>query len=118
MAGALLAGIIRSDIIEAEKILISEPRQERRDLLKLHYGAMITDDNREVAQKAGTIIIAVKPQEMDAVLGSISECLNSKKLVISIVAGVTIKKINSVHILSALGRKGLPIESPRGYSKI
>ena len=106
MAEALLAGIIRSDIIEAEKILISEPRQERRDLLKLHYGAMIMDDNREVTQKAGTIIIAVKPQDMKDVLDIVRGTTSDGQLVVSIAAGVTIdfleKHLESTPVIRAM----------------
>ncbi len=91
MAEALLAGIIRSNIIEAGKVMISEPRQERRNLLRLHYGAMITGDNREVTQKAGTVIIAVKPQDIKDVLDNIRGTISDRQLVVSIAAGVTIE---------------------------
>jgi pyrroline-5-carboxylate reductase len=47
-------------------------------------------DNRIVAQKAGVLILAVKPQQLKGVLGEIKEYITKDKLVISIAAARTI----------------------------
>ena len=91
MAEALLGGIIRSGIVPPEKILVSEPALQRRSLLKLHYGIIVTEDNTTVAREAGTVFFAVKPQDLPGVLEEVGDIISNRQLAVSIAAGITLQ---------------------------
>ncbi len=85
MAEALIKGIMSSG---KKSVIVSEPRQERRDFLNKAYGVSVTASNTEAAGSAGLIILAVKPQNMAAVLEEISPAVTNDKTVVSIAAGI------------------------------
>ncbi len=84
MGGAILNGLKGK-----YKFIVSDP--DKNKIKKL--SASIADNNCSAAVDADIILLAVKPQMMDAVLREIRLVLNSKKLVISIAAGIKTKKI-------------------------
>lgn len=94
MAEAMIAGLIRNDVAEAELILASGPRQERVDFLHSRYGVQGLTDNAEAASQADILILSVKPQRLESVLQGLRETIKPDALVLSIVAGATIDKIS------------------------
>jgi pyrroline-5-carboxylate reductase len=93
MGEALIRGMIESGLVAADGITVAEPFAERRDYLRTTYNIQVTDSAEELAANAAIIILAVKPQVMDAVLGQYKDLLESKHLVISIAAGVTLAQL-------------------------
>jgi len=93
MAEAIIKGIIAD---HAEDIMVSEPRDERRAYLEKGYGIKTTPDNKEVVKNCNIIIVAVKPQDMDSVTGEISDLISRDKIVVSIVAGLTLSYLSSM----------------------
>ena len=65
---------------------------ERRDRLKSQFGIRVGSANREAVAWADVVVLAVKPQALPAVLSELGPTL-AHALVISIVAGVTIRTI-------------------------
>ena len=96
MGEAILNGIVKQKGVSPKDIFVSDVDSARLNRIKRVYGCDATFNNSKVAKMSDLIIMAVKPQDMISALGSISACLNRKKLVVSIAAGVTIKKISSV----------------------
>jgi pyrroline-5-carboxylate reductase len=92
MAEALIKGMTSQGMRD---IGVSEPREERRRYLADSYGVKTTSSNREIAAAATIIILAVKPQNMDAVLGEISDTVTEEKTVVSIAAGITLSYLQS-----------------------
>jgi pyrroline-5-carboxylate reductase len=92
MAGALIKGMTEKGMKE---IIVSEPREERRKELQRLYGAKTTASNREVVASSDIIILAVKPQNMEAVLEEIAADVTEKKVVVSIAAGITLPYLQS-----------------------
>ena len=84
MAEALIKGILSR---ENKKVIVSEPREDRRDFLSKTYGVLTTASNTEAAGPANIIVLAVKPQNMAAVLDEISGVITADKTVVSIAAG-------------------------------
>ena len=78
MAEALIKGMTTEGMRD---ILVSEPREERRQELVRHYGIRATHFNLEVAASCGIIILAVKPQSMEAVLDEISSAISNDKTI-------------------------------------
>jgi pyrroline-5-carboxylate reductase len=93
MAGALIAGIIRSGT-SSTQIWATVRRAERADeLSRAHAGLHVGQDNLTAATEADVIVLAVKPQGMDKLVKQIAPAIDANKLVISIAAGVPIAAI-------------------------
>jgi pyrroline-5-carboxylate reductase len=93
MAEALIRGLVRGGHVPAERIVASAPRRVRLDELAAHYGIDVTTNNREVVQRCGLVVLAVKPQLLDKVLREVGEHLMAGTLVVSIAAGVDTETI-------------------------
>jgi pyrroline-5-carboxylate reductase len=95
MAEALIKGIWSKGQGAREGIIVSEPREERRSYLEKSYAIRTTGSNKEVASSCNIIILAVKPQNMEAVLDEISPDITEEKTVVSIAAGITLAYLSA-----------------------
>lgn len=95
MAGALIRGLLHSSTVTAEQIRASDVKEERLDELREKFGVATTTDNDDLVRWADVIVLAVKPQIVDRVLGSIASGLSGGDVVISIAAGVPIDAIEA-----------------------
>jgi len=91
MAEALIKGIAAK---HGKDIIVSEPLDKRRDYLEKTYCVKTTPDNKEVLKNCTSIILAVKPQNMDEVTAEISDMTNDK-VIVSIAAGIPISYLTS-----------------------
>src|SRR2546426_2516668 len=87
MAGALIRGLLRAGHHDAEDIWASDPVDVQLRRLKRMHKIEVTRDNRQLVRGSQTIILAVKPQNMAAVLDEIRTEVTPRKLFISIAAG-------------------------------
>jgi len=90
MAFALIKAIDKAKLAKA--ITASDVNKERLDFVKKELKINVTKDNQEVIKNSDIIFIAVKPQVIDSVL---EELKDTSKLIISIAAGVKLKKLES-----------------------
>ena len=95
MAQALLEGVLKAGLYDADHIWISDVRPERLDELKAQYGVHTTADNKKLTRQTDIIVLAVKPQVMADVLDGIAGTLKDDALVISIAAGITTEAIKA-----------------------
>ncbi len=93
MAEALLKGLISSGVFTKERIIVSDVLQERLNLMSSIYGVKTAQDNEEVARFSDLIVLSVKPNSIGKVLGEIKGLLTSKKVLVSIAAGVPVSFI-------------------------
>ncbi len=78
-------------------IMVSEFDSKRRDYIESKYKVIVEVDNNEVVKFADVLVLAVKPKDIDALLkGEVCSGASKDKLLISIVAGVTTKYIESI----------------------
>jgi len=96
MGEALIKGLLAANLVPAEAIHATDVRLERLKELNRQYGIQISSDNAELMRHADIVILAVKPQIMDAVLTEIAPAVTRRKLLISIAAGVSTAKIRAV----------------------
>ncbi|ACY99986.1 MULTISPECIES: pyrroline-5-carboxylate reductase [Thermomonospora] len=87
MGEALLSGVLRAGRRPSE-LMVTTRREERGVLLRERYGVEVVT-NAEAAKTADTLILSVKPQDMDALLGEIRPHVPPGRLVISMAAGIT-----------------------------
>jgi pyrroline-5-carboxylate reductase len=92
MAEAMIGGLLSGQVCSAESIWATDPAPERRDRLKGQFGILVGPANREAVAWADVVVLAVKPQTLPIVLSELGPIL-TRVLVISIVAGVTIRAI-------------------------
>ncbi len=94
MAEAIIKGLIQGGVA-AGSILVSEPNQARRDLLVERYGIELAAGSRDVVETCDLIVLAIKPQLTDEVLAGIAPFFTDAKLLVSILAGVTSRTLES-----------------------
>ncbi|BCB97381.1 pyrroline-5-carboxylate reductase [Dissulfurispira thermophila] len=95
MAEAIIKGFKSQGSGAKKDILVSEPREDRRKYLEKTYYVRTTSSNREAASLCNIIILAVKPQNMAAVLNEIADLITEDKTVVSIAAGITLSYLQS-----------------------
>ncbi len=104
MAEALASGLLAKKIYSPADLIASDVAPARRRRLTRMLKIETTSDNLAVANQARAIVLAVKPQTINAVLDEIAVGLNSKgrsgrargdKLFISIAAGVPIARLEA-----------------------
>lgn len=95
MAEAMISAAIRKRFIRASQIFASDVSRERRNLLKKRYHINTYKSNSRMPDLADVIVLAVKPQDLDAVLDEISDTVGSDHLVVSIAAGKRIESIEA-----------------------
>ena len=87
MAEAVLGGVLAADLAQPADVAIGEPVAHRRDYLAERYGVQTHSDNRQTAQGADLVVLAVKPQDLPTVFGQLGGRLDSGQAALSIVAG-------------------------------
>ncbi|MBT8037900.1 MAG: pyrroline-5-carboxylate reductase [Verrucomicrobiae bacterium] len=90
MGGALIAGIVKSDVTTPSQVWAFDPYPESLAALVEKLNIQPASDNKELTKQSQTILLAVKPQYITTVLADISPALTSKHLLISVAAGVTL----------------------------
>jgi len=96
MAEALIKGVIAANVYSPEDVFISDIRAERLKLLSEKYNVIACEKNSELAAKVETVVLSVKPQNMNEALESIKDAIGTDKLVISIAAGIKVANIAAV----------------------
>jgi len=90
MAAALVKGLLHSKVVPPEKIIVSDVKDERLQVLREKHGVRTTTDNHELVRDADVVVLSVKPQVIDKVLGAIGKEIRPEQLVVSVAAGVPI----------------------------
>lgn len=93
MGEAMIRGLLTKNSIAPDKIIASDPWQPRLEQLKAQYAIQTTKDNREAAEAGQIIVLSIKPQSIPLVLPEIRGYLRSRDLLLSIIAGVPIRKL-------------------------
>jgi pyrroline-5-carboxylate reductase len=108
MGGALIKAIAKK--VGGEKILLSDGDVEKAKSLALELGANFATSNAQIIENCSHIILAVKPAFFSSVLEQIKDSYNNiakseqKNLpvIISIMAGLSIEKIEQMSIQAGI----------------
>ena len=93
MGEAMIRGLLAKNSISPAQIIASDPWQPRLEQLQAQYNIQTTRDNREAAEAGQIIVLSIKPQSVPLVLPEIRGHLRSRDLLLSIIAGVPIRKL-------------------------
>jgi pyrroline-5-carboxylate reductase len=93
MARSLIGALIRGGVAAAA-IAVAEPDATTRDALARDFGVRASASNADAIRGAGTIVLAVKPQALQAVCAGLGDAIaNAAPLIVSIAAGIRIDQI-------------------------
>ena len=98
---ALVVGLLSSGWREPAEIAATVRRPERVEELRLRHGIQATLSNEDAAADAALVVIAVKPQDIDALLGEIGALILPEQTVLTIAAAVPTFKIEA-HLASGV----------------
>jgi pyrroline-5-carboxylate reductase len=93
MAEAIIAGLVADRAVTASALVASHPRRERRDALAERHGIQPVARNRDALADAEVVVLAVKPQMLGRVMRELRGELAADQVVVSIVAGATIRTL-------------------------
>jgi pyrroline-5-carboxylate reductase len=92
---SLLAGLISSGWREPRDVVVTGRREERVRELEERYGVHGTLSNAEAVSGASLVVVAVKPQDFDGLLGEIGGLLTPEQTVLSVAAAIPTAQIES-----------------------
>jgi len=92
MGEAVISGTLRKKLVRPADLVAAAPRQERLAELHKKYDIETTTSNTTAVQRADLVVIAVKPQRLSEVMKGLRG-IPAEALVLSVVAGASIKKL-------------------------
>ncbi|HXF98771.1 MAG TPA: pyrroline-5-carboxylate reductase [Gaiellaceae bacterium] len=92
---ALVAGLLSSGWREPHEIWATARRAERAAELRERYGIEATLSNREAVAGAALVVIAVKPQDIEGLLGEIGAFVLPEQTVLTVAAAIPTRHIES-----------------------
>lgn len=95
MASAIMGGVIKSGFASSQNIFAFDVNQKALDIAKTNFNINTLTSINDLVKSVDVVLIATKPFVIDDVLAELKDITGSK-LVISILAGVLTKKIESV----------------------
>ena len=94
MGEAIVSGLLGSGVVGADRVTVAAPAAARRDELSDAYGITCVGAGIE-ALPADVVILAVKPQVIEAVTTELSAAL-AKSLVVSIAVGISCARLEAL----------------------
>ena len=94
-AEGIVHGILRNSVIFDDRIVASDPSEARRSLFAERFNVAVTADNRHAVEGSYIVVLAVKPQQFDEVVGGFADLIREDHLVVSIMAGVSTASIEA-----------------------
>jgi len=93
MATAMIKGFVAAKLCAPGQIIASDVDAAKRAALKRTLKVNATADNAAVTRDAAVVILAVKPQIIDAVLAEMRPAVSRRQLFVSIAAGVPTQRL-------------------------
>lgn len=95
MAEGIVGNLVRAGMYAAERIVVTDPQPERRELLAKRFGVRAGTDNAAAIRESARVLLAVKPQVFGELAPSLAPALREDHLVISIMAGINTAKLEA-----------------------
>ena len=95
MAEAMIRGVLDTHLVPPARVTVTGPRPERRDELAKQFGITALASNADAAKQADVVVLSVKPQVLPTVMKELRGQLRSDQLVISIVAGASMRALEN-----------------------
>lgn len=89
MGEALIKGLLSAAAVRPEQLIATDVRKDRLEAIRKAHQIETLTNNREAVTKAQILLLAIKPQVMDAVLTELSGAVAADHLVLSVAAGIS-----------------------------
>lgn len=94
MAASLIGGLL-ADHLPASQITVADPKADSRDYLADRFGVSTSEDNAAAIAGADVVVLAVKPQMLQAVAEPLAPTVQQHQpLVVTIAAGIRSDDLN------------------------
>lgn len=91
MATAIIGGILQKGLVESQNVIGFDKLDTAKENIKTKFNIQIAEGNREVAEQADILFLAVKPIFLGDVINEIHEAVRPETLIVSIAAGRDLK---------------------------
>ncbi|MEC9005911.1 MAG: pyrroline-5-carboxylate reductase [Nitrospirota bacterium] len=95
IAEALVSGLLDGQVVQPSQIFATDVADERLRHFETRYGVRVGSNNVEAVKGATVVILCVKPQVLDQVLAELKFSGRTQPLIISVVAGISIARIQA-----------------------
>ena len=95
MAAALAKGFVNAGLVSPDSLIGSDPVPAGREAFGKEVGCETTDSNADVLAKAKVVFLAFKPHQLDEATEAVRDQFDESHLVISILAGVRLAKLDA-----------------------
>ena len=110
MSTAIIKGMLASKAVSAKSVFVSDVKRNNSLNLSKHLGIKSKLNNEDLIKEVDVIVIAVKPQDIKAVLEEMCSSVKSSQIVISIAAGVSMKILHrylkNTHVVRVMPNLG------------
>ncbi len=96
MATALAQALVRSDVVLPEQLYGHDPVPAAAKRFAQESSGQPAGSNRQLARTCRTLVLAVKPQQVEAAAAELAPELNERHLVVSILAGVPLRRLRKL----------------------
>jgi len=93
MAEAIVAGIVKQQVIAAGDVCVTDISAERLSHFERQYGVGTSQDNPAAVAQSDVVVLSIKPQVFPSVWPDIEQALKAGALVVSIMAGIPSQRI-------------------------
>ncbi|KPU27034.1 pyrroline-5-carboxylate reductase [Caloranaerobacter sp. TR13] len=100
MGQAMMVGIVKSNLVLPEQVIVSDINEKRLSFVSNEYGVKTTTDNKKVAKAADILVLAIKPDIYEQIIEEIRDFVKEDVIIVIIAAG---KDINGIE--KSFGRK-------------
>lgn len=95
MATALARGFLNAGLAQPADLLASDPFPDARSAFTKETGAHAATSNADLVRACNVLVLAVKPDHVNDVLGSVRAQFTENHLLISIAAGVPLARLEA-----------------------
>lgn len=93
MAKAMISGMLAKGTVEPSRLIGSARTEKTREAVRQAYGIAVYESNQQVAEESEVLVLAVKPQMLEGVIGEIRDSIRPDAVIVSIAAGKTLSWI-------------------------
>ena len=93
MAEAILAALIRNQVVPASQVMIRDVVAGRRSYLRRRYRVAVAATSSDLVEACDVVFLAVKPQDLDELLTHVGPLFSKRHVVLSIAAGKTLSHL-------------------------
>lgn len=89
MAEAIMAGMINTQFLTSDQIIVTnKENEERLEELQEKYGVITTQDKKFALHETDLVVLATKPYDLELAIEDIKPHIQQDQLIVSVIAGI------------------------------